>query len=96
MNTEAVDVSKRGWNASLAEQVHQSMDPLGVIYVKVPKHAVVRNVCLGMTLMRAVHGWKLDGISNEEYWQVVEDKVLDPFLRVKFGRPAANITNRIT
>lgn len=68
------------------------MNTLRIVQMKVPEHRVIRNICLGMSLVTAVHGRKLDRISDEEHGQIVEDKVLNTLLGVEFGRPAANIT----
>lgn len=71
------------------------MNTLRVVQVKVPKHGVIRNIGLGMSLVTAIHGREFDWVSDEEHGQVVEDKVLDTLFGVEFGSPAANITNGI-
>jgi hypothetical protein len=96
VNTEAIDVPQRRRNTTLSKEVHQSMDTLRVVQMKVPKHSVIRNISLGMSFMTAIHGRKLDRISDEEHGQIVEDKVLDTLFGVEFGSPAANITDGIT
>lgn len=95
MYAEAIDVSQRGWNATLPKEMHQSMDTFRVIEMKVPKHGVVWYICLWVSLVASIHGWKLDRIADEEHRQVVEDKVLDAFFSVKLGCPPSDITDRI-
>ncbi len=55
MNAIAIDVAKRSWNAALTEQMHQSVDALGVVDMEIPKHAVVWNIRLRVPLVRTVH-----------------------------------------
>lgn len=95
MNTETIDVSQRRRNATLSKEVHQGMNTLRVVQMKVPEHGIIRNIRLGMSLVTAVHGRKLDRISDEEHGQIIKDKVLDTLFSVEFGRPAANITDSI-
>lgn len=95
VHTKSIDVTKRGWNTPLAKQVHQGVDALGVVNVKVPKHAVVRHVGLRVPLVGSVHGGELDGVPNEKDRQVVKDKILNTLFGVELGSPAADITHGI-
>jgi hypothetical protein len=96
MHAETIDVSQRGWNAALPKKMHQSMDAFRVVEMKVPKHSVIWYISLGMPFVASIHGWELDWIADEEYRQVIEDKVLDAFFSVELGRPPSDITDRIT
>lgn len=96
MNTVAIDVFQRSRNAALSKQVHKSMDSFWVVFVKVPKHGIIWHVCLRVSFMTPVHGWKLDGIPNKEDGQVIENKVLDTLLCVKLCCPTSNISNGVT
>jgi hypothetical protein len=96
VNTKAVYVPQRSRNASLSKQMHQSMNALWVINMKVPKHGIIRNIRLRMTLVAPVHGRKLDGVPDEKHGQVVKDKVLDALFGVKLGCPASDIADCVT
>lgn len=93
--TETINVAKRRWDSTLTKQMHQRMDALWVVDVKIPKHSVVGHICLWVSFMGAIHGGKLDRVPNKEYWKIVENKVLNTFLSIKLGRPATDITNCI-
>ena len=95
MDAEAINVSQGSRNTTRSKQVHQSVNPLGVVHVKVPKHGVVWHIGLRMSLVTAVHGRKLDRVTDEEDRKVVEDKVLDTILGIKLCRPASNVANRV-
>lgn len=71
------------------------MKTLRVVDMKIPEHAVVGDVGLRVALVAAIHGGKLDGITNEEDRNVVEDEVLDSLLRVELRCPPSNIANRV-
>ena len=75
VNTERVDVPKRGRNPALPKKLHQRVYPLRIVYMEIPKHARIWNVCLWVTLMASIHARELDRISYEEDGQVIEDKV---------------------
>ena len=72
------------------------MDAFGVVDVEVPEHGMVRYIGAGMTFVTPVHGGELDWVSDEEYGEVIEDKVLNTLLGVELGCPAANISNCVT
>ena len=93
VNTKAVNIPQRSRNTTLSKQVHQSMNALWVINMKVPKHGIIRNIRLRMTFVAPVHGRKLDWIPDEKHGQVVKDKVLDTLFGVKLCRPASDIAN---
>lgn len=76
--------------------MHESVDSLGVILVKVPKHGVIRYICLGMSLVAPIHGGEFNGIPDEEDGQIVEYKVLHALLGIKLCGPAPNIANGVT
>lgn len=71
------------------------MDALGIVDMVIPKHSVVGDIGPRVPLVAAVHGGELDGITDEEDGQVVEDKVLDAVFRVQLGRPAAHVADRV-
>ena len=75
--------------------MHQRMDTFLVVDVVVPEHVRVRDVCHRMSLVTAVDAGELDGVSDEEDRQTVEDKVLVSFLGEELHGPATNITNSI-
>lgn len=56
------------------------MDSLLIVDVIVPEHVCVWNVCLRMSLVRAVDTGELDRIADKEDRQTVENKVLVAFL----------------
>lgn len=95
MNTKAVDVFDRLGNTSPSKKVHEGVDPLWVVLVKIPKHGIIWDVGSGVSLMAAVHRRKFDGISDEEHRKIVEDEVLNTLLRVKLGCPSSHIANSI-
>lgn len=95
MDTEAIDVSQGSWNTALSEQVHQSVNPLRVVYVEVPEHGVVWYIGLRVSLVAPVHGGELDRIPNEEYGKIVEDEVLDALFGIELCCPASNIADRV-
>lgn len=95
VNAKSIDMSQRCGYTPCPKKMHQSVNALRVVQMKIPKHGVVGNISSGMSLVAPVHGWELDWITNEENGQVIEDEVLDAILGVKFGGPAANIANRI-
>lgn len=96
VDAEPIDVPQRGWNAALSKQVHERMHSFWIIEMKVPKHGVIGHICLRMPLVAAIHGWKFDGIADEEDGKVVKDEVLDSLFCVKFGRPATNVPDGVT
>jgi hypothetical protein len=59
------------------------MYPFLVVDVEVPKHVRIRDVCLWMSFMAAIHTGELDRVANEEDWQIIEDKVLVAILRIE-------------
>lgn len=61
--------------------------------MKVPKHGIIRNIRLRMSLVAPIHGRKLDGVSDEEHGKVVKDKVLDTLFGVKLCRPTSDIAD---
>ncbi len=71
------------------------MNTFGVILVEIPKHGVIGDICLRMLLVTPIHGWELDGIADEEDWQIIEDKILNALLCVKLGSPSANIADGV-
>lgn len=93
---KSINVAQRLGDATGAEEMHQGMDSLWVVDVEIPKHAVVGHIGLGMALMAPVHRWELDGVTNEEDWQIIEDEILNTLLGVDFGSPTTDIANGIT
>lgn len=61
--------------------------------MKVPKHSIIRNIRLRMTLVAPVHGRKLDWVPDEKHGQVVKDKVLDALFGVELCRPTSDIAD---
>lgn len=95
VNAEAIDVPQRSRDSAWPKQVHQSMDALGVVLVKVPKHGVIRTIGLRVPLVAAVHGRELDRVPDEEDGKVIKDKVLDTLLGIELCCPAAHIANGV-
>lgn len=93
MDTKAIDVPKGSWDTTRSKQVHQSVDTLRVILVKVPEHGIIRDVGLGVSLVATVHGRKFDRIPDEEDRKVIEDEILDTLIGIELCCPASNISN---
>lgn len=66
-----------------------------IINMVIPKHGIVWHIGLRMSLVAAVHRRKLDWIADEEYWKVVEYKILDTFFGIEFDRPSPYVTYSI-
>lgn len=95
MYAKPIYVSQRKRNTSLTKKMHQSMDSLWVVKMKVPEHSIVGYIGLWVSFMAPIHRWKFDRIPDEKYWEVIEDKVLNTFLGIKFSCPASNIANSV-
>lgn len=95
MNTESIDMTERGWYASLSKQMHQSMYPFLVIDMEIPKHTWVWNIRLRMAFMAPVHARELDRVSNEEDWQIIEDEVLVAIFCEEAHCPASYISHGV-
>lgn len=95
MNSEAINVLNRFRNASPSKKVHEGVNTLWVVLMEVPKHSIVWNIGPRVSLVAAIHGRELDGISDEEHRKVVEYKILDTLLGIKLCRPATDIANGI-
>ena len=75
--------------------MHQSMDTLLVVDMIIPKHVRIRDVGLGMPLVRAVHARKLDRIADKKNRQVIEDKILVSLLGEQFHCPTTDISDGV-
>lgn len=95
MNTKAIDVPQGSWDTTRSKQVHQSVNTLRVVFVKVPEHGVIRNIGLRVSLVASIHGRKLDRVPDEEDRKVIEDEILDTLLSIKLCCPTSNISNCI-
>jgi len=71
------------------------MNTFLVVDVVIPEHVRVRDVRHRVSLVTAIDTRELDGISDEEDRQTVEDKVLVTFLGKELHGPATNITDSV-
>lgn len=95
MDTKAIDVSQRCWNAPLADEMHQSMNTFWVIDVVVPKHVIIGDKSPRVPLVASVHAGKLDRISQKKDGEVVKDKVLVAIFCEELQRPTAHVSHSI-
>lgn len=69
------------------------MNALRIVLVEIPKHGIIWNICLGVSLVAPVHGRKLDRVPDEEDGKIIEDEVLDTFFGIELCCPTSNIAN---
>ena len=91
----AVDVAERRGDATVGEEEHERVDAFWCADVEVPEHVCVGGVCDGMALVRAVQGWELDWIADEEDWLVVEDPVIVSFGGLELDGPAVEVSDGV-
>ena len=96
MYTEGIDMPKRGRYATLPEEVHQGVYSFRIVNMEVPKHVRIWNICLWMSFMTPIHAGELDGVPNEEDWQIVEDEILVTILSKELHSPSTYVTNGVT
>ena len=87
---------KRGRYATLPEKMHQCMYSLLVMDVEVPKHVRIRNVCLWMSFVAAIHAGEFDWVANKEDRQIIEDEILVAIFGEEPHGPSTHITDSIT
>ena len=95
MYTITIDMPQARGDASLPKEMHQRMDPLLIIHMKVPKHVRVRNIRTGVLLMAPVHRRKLNRIPDKKHGKIIAYEVLVPLLRKKLERPPTDVAHGI-
>lgn len=89
------NVTQRSWDTPLTEELHQSMNAFRIVDVIVPEHGVVWDIRPWVLFMASVHAWKLDRVSQEENWQVIEDEIVVALFCVELDRPSSYIADGI-
>lgn len=93
---KSINVAQGLGDATGAEEMHQGVDSLWIVHVEIPKHTIIGHIGSGVALMAPVHRWELNGVTDEEDGQIIEDEILNTLLGIDFGRPTADIANGIT
>src|SRR5947209_8638613 len=99
MYSEALHETKRAGNRTIRHDPHEHVRAFGRERRKVPKVVMgslgLREIAVRL-LFRSVNDvGELDGILNEENWNVVPDDVPIALLCVEFDREASNVPGHI-
>ena len=89
----SIDVPQRSWYATVAKYLHETVNVLLVVVMRIPKHSRIRYIRLGTSFVGSIQGWKFDRVSGKENWKVVEYGVLVSLLCEQLQSPTSYISH---